>query len=101
TLAGAGHTLADLPRLLTNAEYRRRAIDRLDHADIQGYWRDRYEPLSEPMKAAFREPLLNRVTAFLTEPAARHLLAQTESTIDIAQIMRNQQWLIIRLPKGR
>jgi hypothetical protein len=52
------------------------------------------------MKGAFREPLLNRVTAFLTEPAARHLLSQP-TTISVAEVMAHQQWLIIRLPKGR
>jgi hypothetical protein len=101
TLATAGHTLADLPKLLTDTTLRRRLTDHVDHPDIQAYWRDRYEPLSEAMKGVFREPLLNRVTAFLTEPAARHLLAQPESTVDIAHVMREQQWLIVRLPKGR
>jgi energy-coupling factor transporter ATP-binding protein EcfA2 len=101
TLAGTGHTLVDLPKLLTDTGLRRRLTDQLEHPDIQAYWRDRYEPLSEAMKGAFREPLLNKVTAFLTEPAARHLLGQSESTVDVADVMRKQQWLIFRLPKGR
>lgn len=101
TLAAAHRTLADLPKLLTDTALRRFLTEQVDHPDIHSYWRDRYEPLSEAMKAAFREPLLNRVTAFLTEPAARHLLAQPESTVDVAQVMREQQWLIVRLPKGR
>jgi hypothetical protein len=53
------------------------------------------------MKAAFREPLLNRVTAFLSEPAARHLLSQPESSIDVSSLMDRQRWLIVRLPKGQ
>ncbi len=101
TLAGTGRTLADLPKLLTDSGLRRRLTDQVEHPDIHTYWRDRYEPLSEAMKGAFREPLLNRVTAFLTEPAARHLLGQPESTVDVSRVMREQQWLIIRLPKGR
>jgi type IV secretion system coupling TraD/TrwB family protein len=101
TLAGAGCTLADLPKLLTDVRVRRHLTDQVEHPDIRTYWRDRYEPLSEAMKAAFREPLLNKVTAFLTEPAARHLLGQSESTFDVSRAMREQQWLIVRLPKGR
>ena len=101
TLAGTGQTLADLPKLLIDVAFRRSLTDQLDHPDIQTYWRDRYEPLAEAMKGAFREPLLNKVTAFLTEPAARHLLGQSESTVDMARVMRERQWLIIRLPKGR
>lgn len=101
TLAGSRRTLADLPKLLVDGSLRRHLTDGLNHPDIQSYWRDRYEPLSEPMKSAFREPLLNRVTAFLAEPAARHLLSQPESTIDVAAAMSRKQWLIVRLPKGR
>ena len=101
TLASGNCTLADLPRLLTDAAFRATLTRNLEHPDIASYWRDRYEPLSDAMKGAFREPLLNRVTAFLTEPAARHLLSQKESTIDAAGIMAGKQWLVVRLPKGR
>jgi len=101
TLASGNCTLADLPRLLTDAPFRARLTGTLEHPDIASYWRDRYEPLSDAMKGAFREPLLNRVTAFLTEPAARHLLSQKDSTIDAAGIMAGKQWLVVRLPKGR
>lgn len=100
TLAAAHHTLGDLPRLLTDAAFRRHLTESVDHPEITTYWQDRYEPLSEAMKAAFREPLLNRVTAFLTEPAARHLLAQRTSTVSMSALIEEQQWLIIRLPKG-
>lgn len=101
TLAANRRALVDLPLLLTDTCERAVMVQALDHPDIVAYWTNRYEPLSEAMKAAFREPLLNKVTAFLTEPAARHLLGQRESTISMAAVIQNQQWLIIRLPKGR
>jgi hypothetical protein len=100
-LAANHYTLADLPRLLTSATFRSTLVERVDHPDIRLYWQERYEPVSDRMKVVFREPLLNKVTAFLTEPAARHLLSQRESTVDVSEVMRQQQWLIIRLPKGR
>jgi len=101
TLASTGSSLADLSTLLTSPTFRRTQTATLDHPEVASYWSDRYEPLSEPMKAAFREPLLNRVTAFLTDPAARHLLGQRVSTVDVAAAMQAGRWLIIRLPKGR
>lgn len=101
TLASNGLTLAQLPALLTDAILRGRCATRLDHPEVQAYWRDRYEPLSEAMKGAFREPLLNKVTGFLAEPAARHLLGQAESTVDVEAAMQAGAWLMIRLPKGR
>src|SRR5262249_25562991 len=100
-LAASHQTLADLPRLLANASFRRTLTETVDHPDVRAYWTERYEPLSEAMKAAFREPLLNKVTAFLTEPAARHLLCQRRSTVDIVSVIRDQRWVLVRLPKGR
>src|SRR5205085_9351911 len=38
TLAGTNRTLADLPKLLTDADLRRRLTDALTHPDIQSYW---------------------------------------------------------------
>jgi hypothetical protein len=101
TLAASHWTLAQLPQLLTDVEFRRHCTEQVGHSDIAAYWHDRYEPLSEAMKATFREPLLNRVTGFLTEPAARHLLGQRTSTIDLAAAMARQAWVVVRLPKGR
>ena len=101
TLAASHLTLADLPRFLADSRLRLQLVDRLEQPDIAAYRRERYEPLSDAMKGVFREPLLNKVTGFLTEPAARHLLGQRESTIDMAAVMARRQWLIVRLPKGR
>lgn len=101
TLAANRRTLADLPRFLTDGILRHAWVEELADGDIRTYWQQRFEPLSEAMKAAFREPLLNRVTAFLAEPAARHLLAQTQSTVHLGRIIERRGWLFIRLPKGR
>ena len=101
TLVSTHYTLAELPTLLSRTEWRHALVQQLDHPEVLAYWHQRYDPLSEAMKAAFREPLLNKVTGFLTEPAARHLLGQRESTVDLATAMERQQWVILRLPKGR
>jgi hypothetical protein len=100
TLSVNGLTLVEAPLLLTSAPFRRRLTSHLPHNDIAAYWRDRFEPLSEAMKATFREPLLNKITAFLVEPATRHLLGQTRSTIDFAAAMQRGDWILINLSKG-
>src|SRR5947207_6009401 len=101
TLAMTGYTLVEAPTLLTSAVFRRALIKRLKNADVVAYWQQRYEPLSEPMKAVFREPLLNKITGFLTDPIPRHLLGQTRSTIRFADAMREGRWVLVNLAKGR
>lgn len=93
-------TLAELPRLLTDEALRRQLTHALPSADVESYWRDRFEPLSDPMKAAFREPLLNRTTGFLTEPSMRHILGQAVSTVRFDEAMREGKWILVNLSKG-
>lgn len=100
-LAAADHTLVDAPRFLTDPDVRRRLLTHVTNADILDYWHQRYEPLSEPMKATFREALLNKITGFLTDPACRHLLGQPTSTIDLGRAMNDGSWVLINLAKGR
>src|SRR5258706_5732397 len=80
-LAATNHTLVEAPLLLTSQAFRTRLVSQLTQPDILDYWMSRYEPLSEAMKGAFREPLLNKITGFLTEPSCRHLLGQQVSTL--------------------
>jgi hypothetical protein len=101
TLAVNGLTLVDAPTLLTAQTFRRRCIQAVTNAEVLAYWNDRYEPLSEAMKAVFREPLLNRVSAFITDPFCRHLLGQRQSTIDLARAINEGQWVLVNLSKGR
>jgi Type IV secretion-system coupling protein DNA-binding domain len=100
TLAVHGLTLAELSKLLTDGPFRIALTTRLPSPDIAAYWRDRFEPLSDAMKAQFREPLLNRTTGFLTEPSMRHVLGQRESTIRFGRAMAEGQWVLVNLSKG-
>jgi DNA helicase HerA-like ATPase len=100
TLAVHHLTLAELARLLTDAPFRLMLTGRLPSGDIAAYWRDRFEPLSDAMKAQFREPLLNRTTGFLTEPSMRHVLGQRESTVRFDRAMAEGSWVLVNLSKG-
>lgn len=101
TLSQGAQTLVEAPLFLTSRTFRSRLVAGLRHPDVRSYWRDRYEPLSEAMKAGFREALLNKVTGFLTEPASRHLLGQPRSTVDLSEAMSSGRWVLINLAKGR
>lgn len=101
TLALNGQTLIEAPLLLTSRPFRHRLVAALTNDDVIAYWQQRYEPLSEPMKAVFREPLLNKITGFLADPVSRHLLGQTRRSVDFARAMREGKWVLINLAKGK
>lgn len=100
TAAVHGLTLVDVPLILTSAHLRQRLAARLPSPDIKSYWQDRFEPLSEAMKGVFREPLLNKITAFIVDPGIRHILGQVRSTVNFSEAMQQGRWVIINLAKG-
>jgi hypothetical protein len=100
TLAVNRLTLLEAPLVLTDRAFRLQLVERLPNADIKHYWHERFEPLSEAMKATVREPLLNKITAFITEPACRHLLGQRVSTVRFADTMQEGAWVVVNLAKG-
>jgi hypothetical protein len=101
TLAAGGHTIVQIPLLLSSPDFRASLVNTLTNPEVKEYWTTRYEPLSEPMKAVFREPLLNKVTEFITERACRHFLGQPHSTIQLSDAIERGDWILVCLPKGQ
>jgi len=99
-LAACGQTLVEASLFLTSPPFRQRLLSQVANPDILDYWLTRYEPLSESMKATFREALLNKITSLLTDPCCRHFLGQTRSTVRFAEAIDAGQWILVRLPKG-
>jgi hypothetical protein len=100
TLATTGYTLVDAAAFLTSNQFHERLIAQLRNPEVASYWRERYSPLSEAMKAVFREPLLNKISGFTTDPISRHLLGQQRSTLHFSRAMAEGQWVLINLSKG-
>lgn len=101
TLAVNEYTLVEAPLLLTSDPFRSRLVERIDQPEIRDYWLERYEPLSEAMKGAFREPVLNKLTGFLTESSCRHFLGQRKSTFNFDEAIARGCWIIVNLAKGQ
>jgi len=53
------------------------------------------------MQATYREPILNRLSVFLSSPSIRSIVGQAKSTIDFRQIMDKRKWLLVNLSKGK
>lgn len=101
TLSVSSLTLLELPALLINKGFRNELVKTLRDPAVVDYWKGRYDPLSEPMKATVREPLLNRLSAFLADPQIRHIVGQRRSTFSFGDAMHDGLWVIINLSQGK
>lgn len=94
-------TLLEMPLLLTNKEARDSLVANLTSREIRSYWLDRYGKLSQGSEVQYREPVLNKITEFLTDENIRYMLGQAGSTLDFRKAMDEGKWVILNITKGR
>ncbi|MEW9532821.1 type IV secretory system conjugative DNA transfer family protein [Microbispora sp. NPDC049125] len=98
TLAAHSGTLADVPTLLIDAEYRRSLVAGVRDPLLLGFWQW-YESLSDSARAHVTSPIMNKLRAFLLRPFVRDVLGSARSTFDLSKVL-DGGILLVRLPKG-
>lgn len=93
-------TLLEMPLLLTNREARDSLVENITNQEVKSYWLDRYNKLSQGSEVQYREPVLNKITEFLTDENIRYMLGQG-STLDFRKAMDDGKWVILNIAKGR
>jgi len=100
-LAENGLTLLELAPLLAHSAFRASCLRSVTNAEVRQYFEIRYDQASEPMRAAMREPILNKISAFTADPRFRAIVGQQRSTFSVVEAMDRGQWVILNLHKGR
>jgi len=100
-LSENGLTLVELAPLLTNSSFRAACLKKLTNLDVRDYWESRFEPQSTAMKAMRRDPVLNKVSEFVSDPHFKHILGQRHSTVDLVDCLDRGAWVVVDLSKGR
>ncbi len=101
TLADNDLTLVELPPLLTNAAFRANCLRHVSNAEVRAYFEGRFEIATPAMKGVLRDPILNKITEFTSDPRFRHAVGQANSTFDLVEAMDSGAWIILSLDKGR
>lgn len=91
-------TLADIPRLLADPDYRTALVADIDDEVLAGFW-TWYERLSPAGQAHAAGPLLNKLRAFLLRPFVAATIAAGPATLDLDAVLDGGVCLV-RLPKG-
>jgi hypothetical protein len=94
-------TPVDLAPMLTDVGFRSRCLAHVTNAEVREYFERRYDPLSDAMKRVMSEPVLNKVSLFLSDVKFRHLVGQQHSTFSLVRSLDNNFWIILNLNKGR
>jgi len=92
-------TLADVPTLLTDPDYRDAAVTHVSDPVLTGFW-DWYAGLSDAARAQAIAPLMNKVRAFLLRPFVKAAIAGGPTTLDMRAVLDDGGICLVRIPKG-
>jgi hypothetical protein len=97
---GQAFTICEVPELLTRPALRRYATSqpKLPEA-LRTYWAW-FDAMGESEQLQHISPVMNKLRAFTMRTATRLMLGQS-SGIDLAEVMRKRQILLVSLAKGR
>lgn len=94
-------TLLDLPRLLTDKEFRKKILECVTHPQVKDFWVSEFEKYSAWLRAEAISPILNKIGQFLISIPLRNIVGQKQNTFDIRKVMDEGKILIINLAKGK
>lgn len=94
-------TLADLPRLFSDENFRKDAISRVTHRPVRDFWFDEFFKLPPWSKAEALGPIRNKLGAFLSQPSLYRILTKPKSDFDLRSMMDEGKVLLVNLSKGR
>lgn len=93
-------SLLDILRLITDADYRHKIFSRLDDGILRSFYHTYEHEWDAEQRARASAPLLNKVSAFATNPLLRAVIGQNRSSFDFRAVMDGRKILLCDLSKG-
>ncbi len=91
----------DIPKLLTDKEFRYVIVNRVTNQQVREFWLFEFEKYSTWLRSEAISPILNKIGQFLTSIPLRNIVGQKENTFDIRKVMDEGKILIANLAKNK
>lgn len=99
-LIEAEKTLLDLPRFLTDEDFRLEILDKVSHPVARQYF-IRFNNLSPKTRDEWIESTLNKVNAFLSDDRIREIFSFQKSSFSLREVIDSQKILLLKLDRGK
>jgi len=93
-------SLLDILRLITDVEYRGKVFEAAEDGVLQLFHRTYSYDWDDDQRARASAPILNKVSAFATNPLLRAVIGQHRSSFDFREVMDDRKILLCDLSKG-
>ena len=95
------NTLLNVIQMLTDIEYRRKIVSKIQDPLVKNFWTKEFASFNERYKQEAVSPILNKIGQFLSNSLIRNIVGQKHSTLDFRSILDEQKILIVNLSKGK
>ena len=94
-------TLLDIQPLLTDADFRERALSYSTEDPILSFWHNEFERYAPRLRAEMISPILNKTGLFITSTSLRKIVGQKTNSFRLQQVLDKRKILIVNLSKGQ
>jgi len=99
---GSGSTLMEIPKVLSDEEFRAMKISRCTNPVVVDFWTKEAEKAGGEASLANMVPYItSKLTTFISNDMMRPIIAQQKSTINFREAMDNKKILLVNLSKGK
>jgi len=97
----SGSTLMEIPRVLSDADFRNLKLSRCADQTVVDFWRKEAEKAGGDAALANVVPYItSKLTAFISNDMMRPIIAQQNSAFNFRDLMDKRKILLVSLPKG-
>lgn len=94
-------TLLGINRMLGDAKYRAKVVDKIKDPVVKAFWVNEFARYTQRYEVEATAAIQNKVGQFISAPLIRNIIGQVKSTIDMREIMDKEKILICNLSKGK
>lgn len=96
-----GSTLLGVNRMLADADYRKKVVEKVTDPMVKAFWLQEFARYTQKFETEATAAIQNKVGQFISSPLIRNIIGQVHSTINMRKIMDEEKILILNLSKGR
>jgi len=94
------YTLLDVVPLLRAVSFRHAVLEQVRDSLLKDWWQHYYEPLDAHQQREITSSVITKLSKFSSSRVARRILGQPRSTIDLREVIRSGQLLLINTASG-
>jgi len=95
-----GTTFIEVMRVLTDANYVRELLPKVQDPIVRRYWTDQIAQTSDFHKSEVLDYITSKFGRFVTNKMIRNIIGQSQSSFDFRQVMDSGKILLVNLSKG-